>query len=394
MPPTGGEYLPVDTGVSLEYWGTTVPESVMITMISDYRQAHPNIEINYSQKTFDNIADYKNTLLTRLHEGSGPDIFRMHSTWTNEYFSELSSANNDFSTAGYGENYYPVAKRACTSGEGGIYCIPIMYDGLVLLYNRDLFANEGLGTLITWEDLRSAALELGGVALGTTNNVRNSADIFGLMLAQSEVLIPDDLTSAGAEQALKFYRDFADVDKVWSSEMPDSIVALATNKVAMAFGTRQDVLDLFKLDPTYPLGIMPVPQLPLDPSQGALTTSETWASFWVEGVSADLSDHARREAWDFLVWLSQPEQQTKLFTEMGVIEKFGEIPANKKLLPNLVGVTYVGPFIEQAPTAVSGYFASNSGNEKYIKVMTDLLNSKGDSKALQSALDAYKEAQK
>lgn len=371
-----GENTPVSntSDITLEYWGLHIPQQVMAVLIDDYKKIRPSIKIRYTQKRFSDLHRYKKTLLNQLEGGTGPDIFRAHSTWIPEYFTELSGIN-PMSKATFNDTFYSVAVSECVGTEK-VYCIPIMYDGLALIYNKDMFDEEGLSTPVTWDDVRDSALILarrdksnltrGGIALGTPYNVTNSTDILALMMAQSDVKIPDDLDSEAAQSAIRFYTDFATRYKVWDASMPNSLIAFATEDLAMVFATSAQLLDILELNPTMNLGVLTVPQVPTLSGQ---TTKDSWATFWVETVSADAKDQSQLAAWQFLQWLSQPEQQIKLFNEFSSYRRYGEIYGNKELGVSLKNFSQLGSFIIQAPNATTSVITDSAGNNEQVDVL-------------------------
>jgi len=374
--------LDITERVNLEYWGMFEPVQVMEPLINEYMQKYPNVVINYTQRDYENdLARYKRSLLTRLKEGSGPSIFRVHSTWVPEYYSEISQNNSYTDLNEFDRRFYPVAKDQCVDVNGKVLCIPLMYDGLALFYNVDMFNAEGLTEPRSWDEVREAAIKLtkkngavitrGGAALGTAGNVSNASDILGLMFAQSNVTIPDSFDTEAAASALTFYVNFSTVHKVWDDSMPDSIVAFSTQKVAMIFARSWQVHDIFNLNPTLKFAVAPLPQLPN--LEGSMT-NDTWASFWVETVSSDLTDAQQKAAWHFLDWLSQPKQQLALYSEASKYRRFGEIYSDVSLQNNLVSSLFVGPIIKDASFSTTSIITEDSGNDEYVVVMHEAIN--------------------
>ena len=203
--------------VELTYWGIFEPKEVFQPLIEEYQKIHPNVKINYEQRAYSTLAQHKETLLTRLREGTGPDIARIHNTWVPQFASELSPLPSDvMSAAEFGNNFYPPA-QSTISYQNQLYAIPIMYDGLMLFYNTKHFEEAGITRPPTdWEEFRELALRLtkideeikkitrAGAAMGMANNVAHFSDILGLMFAQSKISFPKDLASRGARDALVF----------------------------------------------------------------------------------------------------------------------------------------------------------------------------------------------
>ncbi len=345
----------------------------MQLLISKYNETHPGVKITYVDRNFEgDISRYKATLLTRLKGGNGPHIFRVHSTWIPEYIREVSLNNQSIKLEEFRERFYPVAETQCVLTDGRVVCVPLMYDGLALLYNKEMFSALGIGEPETWDAVREAALKLtqrnknqitvAGITLGTANNVSYSSDILGLMFLQSGVTVPEGIDTDAATAALTFYSNFVKTDKVWDSSFPDSITAFASQQAAMTFGTSQDILKILAVNPTLQVGVLPVPQLP-DISGG--TTSDTWATFWVESVSADATDAEQKASWDFLEWLSQPEQQKTLYTETSKYKKFGFVPANREVQEVVFDNVYLENIAKQAVYSRTSIVADKVGNDNY-----------------------------
>lgn len=370
-----------NASVELTYWGVFMPEQVMNPIIEKYQSENPNVKINYQERSFnDDLGDYKNTLKTRLTNGSGPDIFRMHSTWSTPFYSQLSLENDAMTDVELKSEFYPVVSTQCRTRDAKVICIPLMYDGLVLLYNVDMFKDEGVLPPTTWEELRTISARLtkrdsrgnpnrSGVALGTSNNISNASDILSILMLQNGVSLPDGIDSPEGKTALEFYKSF-EKNRIWTETMPESPIAFASEKTAMVFAKRWEILEILELNPTLNFGVTTIPQVPkLD----GTTTNNTWASFWVESVSNDSSKDEQREAWKFLHWLSEPEQQKAMFDEFKKYYRFGEIYSSVALRNDIINTPILGPFVEQALTSSTWLTADTSGNDVYVKVFNDAI---------------------
>ena len=386
------EVPPVSNKITLTYWGITYPTEVMQPLINKYEAQHKNINIEYTERKFENLSNYKSLLRTRLNEGNGPDVFRLHSTWIPEYMPELSFTNTAITIKEFDENFYPVARTQCVTKTGTILCIPLMYDGLVLLYNKPMFQASVLSKPKTWEDLSVISKRLtirgdnkitrGGIAMGTAFNVANSSDILALMMVQSNIRIPDSLNSESAAAALDFYTNFTKVGKVWDATMPYSTIAFATGRVGMIFARSTEIKKVLNLNPTLEFGIMDVPQLPV--LEGGLTNNN-WASFWVESVSADSTSQEQAEAWKFLKWMAQSEQQIDLNRELSKYSKVTEVSGNKTLAGIFSDDKYLSVIAKGAPTSFTNLVSDNTGNDKYAKILKDAIENR--SKSQKSAFD-------
>ena len=75
-----GSQKPVD--VTLKYWGLWDDNAIMQPIIADFERTHPHIKIQYEKKDIKGLGQYVDRLTTRINNGSGPDIYRFHSSWT------------------------------------------------------------------------------------------------------------------------------------------------------------------------------------------------------------------------------------------------------------------------------------------------------------------------
>lgn len=365
-----------DKEITLTYWGLWEPQTIMAPILTEYKKERPQVTINYE---FQSSKDYRERLQSQLSAGSGPDIFRIHDTWIPMFLNQ-----NQLSPVPEGlidwNDYYPVVSQTLEVN-GQYYAVPLMFDTLALYYNKELFTSAGQIPPKNWKDLIETAKKLtvfsgntiktAGIALGVTNNVDNWSDIFGLLMLQGR----GDLTNpigTKAEEALKFYTRFYNVERVWDTTLPPSTYAFATGKTAMIIAPSWRVFEINEINPELDFDTIPVPQLSENPDQRI-----SWASFWVEAVSETSPN--KQAAWDFLQFLSRPETLEKLYTYQSQTRLFGEPYPRKSMAGKLVNEPIVGAFITQAPYAQTWYLCSrthdNGINDRMIKYFEDAVNS-------------------
>ena len=365
--------------VTLTYWGLFEPPEVMSPLIEEYQRENPHVQINYQLQSYSTFKQYKETLYTRVKQDGGPDIARIHSSWSGQFENLISPLPSSvMSTADFGQRFFPVATKACQIG-GNSYCLPLMYDGLTLVYNKRTFSEAAItAPPRTWKEFRDIAVKLtqwedndpknrilqAGAAVGAGKNVDQVMDILGLMLAQSEVSIPTQLSSQAAQDVFTFYTNFTLKDHVWDETWPSSLSAFASGKVGMIFIPSWGITLLKDKDLNFGFGVAPVPQVPK--LEGGLT-EVGWANFWVETVFSD-GDRAK-EAWKFLKFLSEREAQETLFSRAKKIRGLPFPYGRKDLASGLSGDPYLGPVVEYATVAETSPIASCSGNPDYEEVL-------------------------
>ncbi len=384
--------------VTITYWGLWENDAAVKSLIADFEAANPKIKVAYVKQSH---RQYRERLQSAVARGDGPDVFRFHNTWVPMLRNELSPAPTSvMTTQEFASTFYPVASADLVGGQS-IYGMPMMIDGLALYYNEDLFAAAGVTPPTTWEELLAIVPKLtvrtentiltSAIALGTSGNVENFSDILATMMMQNGAKLSAP-TGSQAEEALAFYRKFSnpsDPVYTWNDTLDNSISAFASSKVAMILAPSWRVFDIKQINPALRFKVVPIPQL--------AGNTVTWASYWVEGVSAKSKN--REQAWKFVKFLVSSEATTKLFTEASKTRLFGELYARVDLGNTLVDDPFAGAYIKQAATAKSFPLASrtfdNGINDKLIKYLEDAVNAVGlgasPTEALQTAGSGFRQ---
>lgn len=379
--------------VELTYWGLWEPESVMQPFIDEYQAANPNIKITYKNNS---KTEYSARLRNALASESGPDMFRMHNTWTYMLQNHLATLPaNVYAPAQYQQDFYPIAYQNLRLNDQ-LVAIPLMVDGLALYYNTDLFNKAGIQPPTTWDSFQEAAqrltvvdqnrvMQIGGAAMGYVENVEHWPDVVGVLMYQNRAdpTYPSDQV---AYDAIAFYSLFAYRYNTWSLDMPPATEAFATGKLAMMFGPSWEVFNIQQLskDKGTPVDfrVIPIPQLP--------ETNVTWANYWVEGVN-NKSAH-QEEAWKFLKFLSEKDTMQRMFEAQSKVREFGEIPSRPDVADQYKDHPYMGAYIVQMPAARTHAFASgtsddNGINGRIVKYYEDSLKETAKGQAPSTVLE-------
>ena len=122
--------------VSLNYWGLWEDNKTMQSVIEDFERVNPNIKIIYSKQ---DIKQYRETLITRINNQTGPDIFTFHNTWFPMFSSILLPfPSSTISKQDFIKSFYLVSQKDLIRN-GAIYGIPLGIDTLSMYINTDLF---------------------------------------------------------------------------------------------------------------------------------------------------------------------------------------------------------------------------------------------------------------
>ncbi|OGD84966.1 hypothetical protein A2165_04540 [Candidatus Curtissbacteria bacterium RBG_13_40_7] len=379
--------------ITLQYWGLWESATSINQVVSDFKNEHPNIDIEYVKKP---VQQYRESLQSQIQSGSGPDIFRFHNTWTLMLEDILAPVPSDVVSAKqFKEEFYPTVFNDLRNSNKEFAGVPLEIDGLGLYWNEDIFQAAGISQPpSTWQELAQIAARLtvrdqagnittAGIALGTASNVDHFSDILGLMMLQNggDLKSPTDKASI---DALDYYTNFAQGEnRVWDETMPSSTIAFVGGNLAMYFGPSWRAIEIKNSFPLLNFKVAPVPQL-----EGGRIG---WASYWAEGVSAK-STH-QKEAWEFVKFLQQEENLKKLYGEAAKSPGrfFGEPYPKVSMASGLLPDPIVGAFISDAPYMRSFPMASrtfdNGLNDQIIKAYEDATNSVLRGASPQSALE-------
>lgn len=383
--------------ITLTYWGLWEDSSIIEGVISDFEAKNPGIKINYkkSDKT-----DYRSRLAGRLLKDPEleevPDIFRIHSSWFPMFDGMLSPVPaTTVTNLSLEQDYYDVYKKDLKIGNS-YYAIPLMYDGLVLFYNKDLIQKAGVELPKSWWDLQTIGakltvrdeagnIQVAGVAMGLTDNVDHWSDIVGLLLRQNsaDLLLDTPENDTKIKDVISYYINFRNKYRTWDETLPPSTQLFAQGKLAFYIGPSWRVFNIEEINPNLSFEITSIPQLPTlqdisvsasDPS--ANLTNIHWATYWVEAVNSK-SKH-QKEAWKFLEYLSSKESLEKMYSTASQIRSFGEIYPRKSLADKLSPNPKLKPFLDSANNAQSGYLSSfthDAGmNTEFSKYFNDAIN--------------------
>lgn len=375
---------PKSSAVTLTYWGLWEPAGVIQPVIAKFEADHPHIKINYQMQS---KQEYRERLQSALARGEGPDIMRIHASWSPMFNSHLLSATEEqFSVEEFNQIYYPVMTKDLINNNA-VSAVPLMIDGLGLFVNNEVFKESAAAIPSNWDDFRQTAFDLtqrdqsgritrSGAAMGTTGNISHWPDILAILMLQNSVNLarPDTTVNAqgrnlGAD-ALRFYTIFASEDRVWDETLPNDIISFANGKVAMIIAPSWEVFQIQELNSKLDFSIYPIPQLT---SQKQIN----WASYWVEAVSQNTRYPA--EAWQFLKYFSSSEALQIAYSEASKIRAFGELYPRRDMAGLLDKSGYTKPFIASAASAQSWYMSSSTGdngiNDEIISYYQDAINS-------------------
>ena len=168
--------------VTIKFWHTyneTSPENEMLvgTLIPLFEAQHPNIKVEAVPFPY---GEFRQTLLTSLAGGEGPDLARLDIIWSPEFaklgvLAALDEVMPDFQE--YADRVFP-GPLATNAYDGHYWGLPLDTNTRVLLYNTRLYEAAGIqGPPQTIDDLAAQCEPI--KALGEDKYVYSDGGTYG-----------------------------------------------------------------------------------------------------------------------------------------------------------------------------------------------------------------------
>jgi ABC-type glycerol-3-phosphate transport system substrate-binding protein len=347
---------------NLNFWVVSDKKSAYQSVIDQFQNLNPGIQMVFRSLDEEN---YEEELIQALAENKGPDIFMFHNTWLPKYYGlifPLPQTKFNFADFQTGQLSFPqVVEQDFTSNET-IYALPLSIDTLALIYNKDLFNQNGIALApTTWNefqniipklrilDKNSQLLRAAAAIGGSNKSINRAADLLTLLMLQTGTEMTDTnfaraTFAAGGLNALDFYTHFANpanYDYTWNDALRYSTSALADGSVAMIFDYASQIAEIKNKNPFLNLAAAPMPQK--DPAN-----AKNYADYYGYTVSAK-SSYADL-SWDFILLLAT--NKTNAQTYIKTVEK---PPALNSLIQEYINDPDLSVFAKQALTAESWF---------------------------------------
>ncbi len=382
---------PTTQNVILQFRGAFISAEAMQPLLDEYTALNPNVKIEYADKwpqgAFkDASAIYKSEINRVLRENDSvniPDIFMVNNSWTGDYEKFTKVSNNiDFQT--FNSIFYPAAVEDFTNGTS-VYGVPLWMDTLAVLYNKDILnANSIQQPSTNWVEFKRQAqtlttreggqIKVAGFASGNMDNVSFGFELANVLLLQNGVEIlnaqdqPVFATFNEAIPALQYFQSFQnDSSSTWNSTLKNDSAAFLESKVAMIVSTSYRYRDILKYNQAYNINLnIGVSQLPQITGQSQPIIN--FADYWGAMVSDARGNGTY--AWNFLQWLTQPEQLRKLSDNIAAqTESFGILYPRRDMAQILQTDPDLGIFNESLPYAQSWYMVNGTKvREEFTKI--------------------------
>ncbi len=268
-------------------WGT-LDSTVMQSVLSQVREDTGRYrDVTYRQLTLEQL---DRELLDSIVEQRQPDMVIIPQKKLVEYRRILLPISYDFFSERRVRDDY-VDGFEIFARPNGLYAIPYLVDPLILYWNRDIFANNGLAQPPrTWEDVtgrvvpdvvrrtRDRAITQSPIAFGLYENNRNAFASFSMLLLQAgsrmveeqngEYRISLNIAQPGGQdtplvQATRFYTRFAETNDSlysWNRTKREDRQEFLSETLALYFGMGSEFSALQRQNPNLNFDVAPVPQ--------------------------------------------------------------------------------------------------------------------------------------
>ncbi len=265
-------------------WGT-FPGADIAKVFDNLNTKNRNLIISYTQK---NSETYQSDLIKSFAAGNGPDIFIMSDDMVlpnKDFTFVLPFANYPQKT--FNDGFFDGAE-AFISNEG-VLGLPILVDPIVLYYNKDLLANEGIAKPPEyWDELfdlnakltkkkNDGTISQSMIALGTYDNITHAKDILSLLLIQGGNPIISrsgdkilatlssnfKLPTSPAEAVLAFFSEFSnqnDQAYSWNRGLLESRDMFTSGKLAFYVGRASELFYIQSVNPNLSFDVAPILQ--------------------------------------------------------------------------------------------------------------------------------------
>lgn len=292
---------------------TTLADSQILQPILDsYLSEENGSRISY--KYFSD-KDYYDNLYSRLSSGSEasiPDVITIPDSQVLRFQKFLSPLTDNTMTADEYENtYVGTADFELSGSNGSYYAMPLEIDGLMMIYNKDIFSKAGITDIPqNWNDLFSITktinkqLPTGSYTLGIgkLENASNTGNIILAMIQQNrgDLVNIDGSINLKSDNTVNAIKSFIDLSRygIDRNINQTDIELFKDGKLAIIFANNSSINDIKNSNISF--GVTNLPQT----IGGDIIYSPQYK---VAAVTSKAKD--KKAAWDFVKYLTSNKSQ-------------------------------------------------------------------------------------
>jgi ABC-type glycerol-3-phosphate transport system substrate-binding protein len=220
---------PLQAKVELTFWHVYDKTDDIQPLLDQFQAANPGVKVSY--RSFTNLPEYRETLISELAAGQGPDVFAVNNSWIPKYTKILQPLPSELglTPALVRDTFVPTVGEDVILTEEttdknvpkdvlkkeSVLALPMYVDSLALFYNEKIFRNvlsrpstrpqtiwfrdDDSGATAAREGVREDAIKvsipddedpsgegfrLSGIALGRADNISRGVDLFYLLYLQ------------------------------------------------------------------------------------------------------------------------------------------------------------------------------------------------------------------
>lgn len=262
-------------------WGTLEKDYFDKSVYSIMPSISENLIVSYLEK---DPASYQLELIDAFAKGKGPDLFLVTQDMIIKDKDLLYQIPYEsFPEVNFRTKYIDGADVYLDSK--GVYALPLVIDPLVMYYNNNMLANEGIvNPPLYWDELFNlnnsltkknddGSISDSMIALGLFDNIRNTKEILSTLFIQSgnnlvsknsEGKFISTFSGTNISQSIKFFTEFSNKDLPvysWSPSMPNSTDAFTSNRLAIYLGFSSEIFNIEKINPNLSFNVTQVPQV-------------------------------------------------------------------------------------------------------------------------------------
>ena len=354
--------------VEIQYWQYVYDTRVtaMNELIKNFEAANPDITVKQTTFPYD---DYQTKVIAAHVAGNGPDVLQFYYGWLDKFqqggvLQPLDPAV--FPNDAIEKDFFPIV--SAISRDGKYYGLPTAVRSLALFYNKKLLDEAGITELpTTLDQLVEAAKKTTKVdGAGNITSEGITLDFAGqdhqwwreVLVRQFGGVPYDDngnvaYNSEAGVKALTWYTDLATKEKVGAVGFMDE--GQAAFKAGLAAFTVDGTFRLGSFRPItdFTWGVVELPA-------SADGVKGNFASYFANGISADVTGEKKAAAEQFLQYVTSPEAMQIW------LKGVGELPARREAAlteANLNDPIYA-PFLKALDYAHTTTFVDEAGQRQ------------------------------